>query len=62
MIHFTDGSSYRVWDEEDRVSGCALYSSGRDDSQVRICLRGIIDVRQVEAVEIDGVRYVIVTW
>ena len=56
VIHYDDGTSYVVVDEEACVYGCVRTSTNT------FVFSNIIDLQRVEAVEIDGVRYVIVSW
>lgn len=56
VIHFKDGSSYVVADEDACIYG---YFSRAGEC---FSLSNIIDVEQVESVEIDGLQYVVITW
>lgn len=56
VIHFEDGSTYVVYDEEACIYG---YGARSGDSYI---FSNIIDIHQVKSVEIDGIQYVIVNW
>ena len=61
VIHYQDGSSYVVVDEENCVYGWAGQSGimHRDDGwQIGYLLSNIIDINQVSYVQVDGNNYV----
>lgn len=65
VIHFEDGSSYTVKDEETGVNGYASgsgYQAEEDGYSAGYLLSNIIDIHQVKSVEIDGVQYVFINW
>ena len=56
VIHFDDGNAYVVIDEENYIYG---YSSGAKDC---FAFANIVDVRKIQSVEINGIRYYKITW
>lgn len=60
VIHFKDGSSYVVADKETCVYGWAAngYRNVADGRDISYLFSNIIDIRQIQYVQIDGINYV----